>query len=437
MDTDPHSILMGERMNRLQVLAVALTVCLNGIDGYDVLSISFASPGIASAWGINRAALGLVLSMELMGMAVGSILIGSLADRLGRRPVLLGCLVLMATGMLMATTASGVTDLSVWRLLTGFGIGGMLAATNAAAAEFASTRRRNLCVSLMAIGYPLGAVIGGHFAAVLLQHHDWRTVFLLGACTTAAFLPLVWLWVPESPVWLYLQQPAGALARLNHALARLGCRALTSLPSPPAAAPKLSITDIFAPGLAGTTILMTLAYALHITTFYFIIKWVPKIVVDMGFAPAAAAGVLVWANVGGATGGALLGLVAQRLGARRVTIVALVLSVLMVTWFGHGQATLHQLALICAATGFFTNAGVVGIYALLAQVFPTHVRAFGTGFVIGIGRGGSALAPLVAGLLFTAGFGLQFVAIAMSAGSLVAALALLRLRVAEETVHHA
>jgi len=416
-------------MGALQVLAVALTVCLNALDGMDVLSVSFASPGIARDWGIKRDVLGVVLSMELIGMSVGSMLLGSLADQLGRRPLMLGCLVVMAGGMMMASTSGGVFDLSAWRLLTGFGIGGMLAATNAAAAEFPSARRRNLCVSLMAIGYPLGAVIGGYGAALLLKQHDWRSVFWLGAAATAAFFPLIWLFVPESPAWLYLKQPAGALARINRTLTRLGKPAIATLPPPPIAAPKLSIADIFAPALAGTTVLMTLAYALHITTFYFILKWVPKIVVDMGFAPAAAAGVLVWANIGGATGGAVLGLVAQRWGARRVTIAALIMSVLMVSWFGRGQADLHQLAVVCAATGFFTNAGVVGIYALVAHVFPTHARAFGTGFVIGVGRGGAALAPIVAGVLFTAGFGLQFVAIAMSAGSLIAAAALWRLRV--------
>jgi MFS family permease len=121
-------------MSRLQIAAVATTVGLNGLDGFDVLSISFASPGIASDWGIDRAALGFVLSMELIGMALGSVLLGNLANRIGRRPTMLACLILMTLGMFMATTAQDVTSLSIWRVLTGLGIGGMLAATNAVAA---------------------------------------------------------------------------------------------------------------------------------------------------------------------------------------------------------------------------------------------------------------------------------------------------------------
>ena len=172
------------------------------------------------------------------------------------------------------------------------------------------------------------------------------------------------------------------------------------------------------------TVLVTAAYFLHITTFYFILKWVPKIVVDMGFTPSSAAGVLVWANVGGAAGGAVLGFLSLRFGLKHLTIFVLVMSTIMVAVFGRGQANLAQLSLVCAITGFFTNAGVVGLYGIFAQVFPTHVRATGTGFAVGFGRAGAMLAPIVAGYLFRAGYGLEFVAIAMGVGSLVAAIAL-------------
>src|SRR3712207_1113691 len=131
-----------------QVLVVGMCILLNALDGFDVLSISFASPGIAAEWGIDRAALGLVLSMELIGMAVGSVVIGNLADRIGRRPTILGCLTAMAIGMGLAATADNVTTLSLYRLITGLGIGGMLAAINAMTAEFANAKRRNLAVGL-------------------------------------------------------------------------------------------------------------------------------------------------------------------------------------------------------------------------------------------------------------------------------------------------
>ncbi|MFZ4747452.1 MAG: MFS transporter [Sphingomonas sp.] len=415
-------------MSRLQIAAVATTVGLNGLDGFDVLAISFASPGIASDWGINRAALGFVLSMELIGMAIGSITLGNLADRIGRRPTMLACLVVMTFGMVMATTAQNVTSLSIWRVLTGLGIGGMLAATNAVAAEFANTRRRSLCLALMVIGYPIGAVIGGAIAAQLLDGGHWRIVFEFGAFATALFIPLVWFFVPETVDYLAKKQPANALARINQTLARMSHALLDALPKLDENQDKASIAALFTPALAATTVLVTIAYFGHITTFYFILKWTPKIVADMGFAPGLAGGVLVWANVGGALGGALFGLLTLRFGLKPLTLAMLLLSVIMVAAFGRGSDDLNHLALMAGAAGFFTEAAIVGLYSVLAQVFPTHLRASGTGFAIGVGRGGAALSPILAGLLFQAGFSLQAVAIVMGSGSLIATGALLALR---------
>jgi benzoate transport len=432
LQTDPRDLIATSPMSRLQVMVIGLTIALNALDGFDVLSISFASPGIAAEWGIDRAQLGIVLSMELIGMAIGSVLLGGVADKIGRRPTILGCLVVMAAGMFMATTVSGLIDLSLWRVVTGLGIGGMLASINAVAAEFSNTHRRHLSVSLMSIGYPVGAVLGGIVATRLLQGNDWRSVFYFGTAVTVALIPVVYFVMPESVHWLARKQPAGALERVNRALGRMGHAAVPVLPAISGDERRRSISDIFAPGLVGTTVIVTLAYFFHITTFYFIVKWVPKIVVDLGFAASSAAGVLVWTNVGGATGGALFGLLTQRFSVKALTIAVLLMSTVAVAVFGRTPPDLQQLSMICAVAGFCTNAGIVGLYAIIAQAFPTHVRAFGTGFTVGVGRGGSVLAPIIAGFLFTAGYTLPMVSLLMGLGSLFAAGALLMLKLERE-----
>lgn len=414
-------------LSRVQMLGILLCLLLNALDGFDVLAISFASPGIAAEWGIDRAALGLVLSMELIGMAVGSVALGAFADRAGRRPAILLCLLIMAAGMLAATFARNVEMLSAFRLFTGLGIGGMLACTNAMVAELANARTRSLAVGLMASGYPVGAIVGGSIAAKLLVGGDWRHVFLFGAGMTALFLPLAWFLLPESIRYLFQRQPKDALARANGLLARMGQGAIDALP-PRDAGAKLPLARLFAGPLARTTILLTIAYFCHIMTFYFILKWVPKIVVDMGYPASQAAGVLVWANVGGLAGAVLLSVLSWRLPLRALLVVALLAATAMVALFGQGQRDLAGLALVAGIAGFCTNAGVVGMYALIAQSFPTEARGSGTGFVIGIGRGGAALGPIVAGLLFSMNLGLPVVALAMAGGSLVAAAALLGLK---------
>jgi benzoate transport len=428
MTTDPREALARSPMTAAQILVVALTVALNALDGFDVLSISFASPGIAKEWGIDRAALGIVLSMELIGMAVGSALLGGVADRIGRRPTILGCLAVMATGMVMATTASGLAALSTWRIVTGLGIGGMLAAINAVATEFSNARRRHLSVSLMSIGYPLGAVLGGLVAARLLVDNDWRSVFYFGATVTAVLIPIVFAFVPESVHWLVRKQPLGALPKVNRSLTKMGYAAVDALPEIPADLRRRAFADVFAAQQLAGTVIVTLAYFLHITTFYFIVKWVPKIVVDLGFAASSAAGVLVWTNVGGAIGGAVLGLLTQKYSVKTLTIAVLLASTVAVAAFGQTPADLQRLSIICGLCGFSINAGIVGLYAIIAQVFPTHIRASGTGFTIGVGRGGSVFAPIIAGFLFAAGYGLPTVALLLGLGSFFAAGVLLFLR---------
>jgi MFS family permease len=334
----------------------------------------------------------------------------------------------MTVGMVMATTVSDLVMLSVWRVITGLGIGGMLAAINAVAAEFSSAKRKHLSVSLMSIGYPVGAVLGGLVAQQLLKVYDWRAVFYFGAAVTAALIPVVVFMVPESPDWLTRRQPEGALARINDTLRRMGHATVNALPALTADVRKGSIGDIFAPAMVATTAIVTAAYFFHITTFYFIVKWVPKIVADFGFPPASAAGVLVWVNVGGATGGAIFGLLTQRFSVKMLTIGVLVLSTVAVAVFGRTPPDLQQLSMVCLIAGFCTNAGIVGLYAIVAQAFPTHVRAFGTGFTIGVGRGGAALAPVIAGYLFNFGYPLPTVALTMAIGSLVGAAVLTMLR---------
>ncbi len=427
VNLDPAQVLDQSAMKRGQIIVVVITVFLNALDGFDLLSISFAAPGISAEWGIDRVALGVVLSMELVGMGIGSLLLGGVADSFGRRRMVLSCLVVMTFGMFMVTTAQNIVMLSIWRVLTGLGIGGMLAATNALAAEFSNQKRRHLAVSCMALGYPIGGILGGSVASILLGSYDWRSVFYLGSAATLLFIPLVYFLVPESVQWLARKQPENALERVNGIMKKLGHGAVSALPALTEEERNKSVTDIFSPEMRRVTVLVLLTYFFHVTTFYFILKWLPKIVVDLGFSAAAAGGSLVWANVGGAAGGAVFGLLTLRFGLKPLMLSIFAASFVCVAAFGHAGGSLQQLTLMAGVAGFFSNAGMVGMYAVMAHAFPTHARAFGTGFTIGLGRIGSILSPILAGYLFTLELGLPTVATCMAAGSLLAVLVFSRI----------
>ena len=421
---DPRTIIHHAPMSALQVLAVAITVGLNALDGFDVVSISFAAPGIATEWGVEQGALGIVLSMGLIGMGLGSLLIAPIADVVGRRPLMLGCLVAMTAGMFLSSSATNVYMLSLWRVITGLGIGGMLGSINAVAAEFSSHRRRDLSVAIMSIGYPAGVVLGGLVAAMLLTSYDWRAVFIFGGIMSAIFIPLILLLLPESLSFLVQKRPTNALGRINSILGRMGHAPLEALLPVPDAADRGRPTDIFRKALLPTTMVLGIAYFLHIMTFYYMQSWIPKIVVDLGFTQPQGSRVLVWANLGGAIGGAVLGGLAPRFGLNALTTIVTFGTAVVVALFGMISPDLAALTAIVFVAGFFWNAAVVGFYALAARNFPTHVRATGTGFMIGFGRAGAALAPIIAGFLFQAGLGRDVVSPIMAIGSLLGGVAL-------------
>jgi len=432
---DPRAIIAREPMHRRQVLIVAVATALNALDGFDVLSISFASPGIAHEWGITRAALGAVLSMELIGMGIGAFVLGSIADRIGRRPTILVCLAIMGLGMALASTAGGVATLSLFRLFTGLGIGGMLAATGAIVAECSNARRRNLSVAIMAGGYPIGAIVGGSIASVLLDVTGrWQSVFEFGAVMTLCFIPLVIRLVPETIAFLLHKRPADALDRINRTMVRQGRAPLTELPPVEERPAGPGIAQLLCPGVRTVTLLLTLVYFGHMMSFYFFVKWIPKIIVDMGFAAASAGGVLVWANVGGALGSLTVSLGSQRVGVRTLVVGAMFCGAVAICTFGYWPTTIATLSIMAGIGGFFTNGATAGLYAVIAQCFPAHLRAGGTGLVIGVGRAGAALGPVLAGLLFTAGWSLGPVATIMALGTLVAGIVLMLLRYQESAI---
>lgn len=428
MHTDPRETLNQSEMARLQYIVVAITVALNALDGFDVMAISFASPGIYAEWGITPAGLGLVLSMELWGMAAGSLLLGGIADQFGRKPTILACLFMMTFGMYLVTTTPSLTVLSIWRFITGLGIGGMLAAINAQAAEFSNLKNRGMAIAIMSAGYPIGGILGGAVVSQLLKYYDWRSVFYFGTAVTLLMIPLVALLMPESVHWLVRKRPAGYLERINATMTRIGHKALAMIPEFPEEAQRRTFVDIFSKTMLATTLCVTAAYFLHIVTFYFILKWVPQLVVQMGFSPASAGGVLTWASVGGAVGALTFGLLSKRFSLKNLTIFMFVCSAIGTILFGQTTPNLAVLSALVALAGYFINAGIVGMYSIIAQVFPTHVRASGTGFAIGVGRGGSALSPILAGFLLQGGMELPMVSVVMAMGSLLAAGALLFLK---------
>ncbi len=199
----PVSQLMDEKpMVSFQWGVVALCFMINMLDGFDVLVMAFTAASVSAHWGLSGISLGYLLSAGLVGMAIGSLFIAPWADRVGRRPLIIVCVGIAGSGMIASSQAASVEILGGLRLVTGLGIGGILASSYVIAGEYANKRWRGLAISLQSTAYALGATIGGLIAAQMIPALGWRSVFLYGGIVTLATLPILLLWLPESIAFL-------------------------------------------------------------------------------------------------------------------------------------------------------------------------------------------------------------------------------------------
>ena len=411
-------------LSTTQIIAIALTAVINAIDAYDVLSMSFVAPVIAKAWGIDKAALGLVLSSGFFGMVFGSLFIAPLADRFGRRPLILATLALMALGMTMAAFAPSVTVLALWRVVTGLGIGALVPINTPLVVEYANFKRRRLALAIMSIGFPLGSTLGGFAAAALIAYSRWQSVFLVGAVMSATLFVVALRWLPEPPAFLLARRPANALLRLNTYLVRCGHAPLDRMPEAEAVVPGRPYRTIFSKPNRLATIVLSSANFLYLLTVYYVLSWMPQLVADLGYSSVFATITSSVAALFGILAILSFSVFAARLAVRKIALFNMAGLAVAVGIFGLGDFGPVMLLALSGFVGVFLYAGGVALYGLIVDSFSPGLRATGVGFALGMGRVAGAIAPALAGQMFAVGvnrlgISITFAVYALAAAALV------------------
>ena len=391
-------------MSGFQIGVVILSFAIAALDGFDVLVSAYTAPSISQEWLLTPTQIGTLLSAGLIGMGAGALTIGPMGDRVGRRPTILLCLLILFAGMAGASTSINLYQLGAWRAFTGIGIGGILVNINVLVGEFSSTRYRHLAVVLMSIGYPIGATVGGIISVYLIRIYGWQSVYLFGALAAFGLLPLSLILIPESIEFLMSRQPRNALAIINRVLRRLGRPPIESLP------PKLMDDRIHA-RFAGIfrhpyhigAIAAGIYYLSVMMTGYFLLSWLPKIITLLGFDIRTGIFASLLLNLGGVIGCLVYGFFAKFLGVRRMALGQLVGLSIAIATFGYVRPISSVLLIVAAAIGFCLHSSVAALYVLVPFTFPVKMRGTGTGFAMGMGRVGAMIGPYVAGLLMAAG----------------------------------
>ena len=413
--------------SRYQWLIYVITFLIVLTDGYDTQAVSFAAPALRDEFGGDHAALGVLFSAGLLGSLIGGLIFGPLGDRIGRKPILLISLAIIAGGSLATAFADGIDQLSQLRFLTGIGLGGAIPGVIATAAEYAPRGRRSLIVALVFSGFPLGAVAGSITSALVLADFGWRLIFIIGAIAPALLLLATALWLPES-LALLERGSAAARARAQRVRERLGASAeLAGAEEGGHHGTRGSVFRLFTEGrAAGTALIWTICF-LGLLCIYGIVSWIPTLVREAGLPIEIAVLSSGALNTGSVFGNLVLARLADRIPPFGPLACAYFIGAIFVGAIGFASHSAATMLLVCFAAGLFTVGAQLSVTALVASYYPASVRATGIGWSFGIGRFGGVVGPTLAGLLLAQGTSFEHFMVAVGAVSAVAGCSVLAL----------
>lgn len=346
-------------------MVTALCFVLNMIDGVNIFTLTYVAPALQQQFAVGPEAFAVVFSAGLLGMGLGGIFLAPLADRWGRRPMILLALLLMAGAMIVSAFAGDIWMLAAIRLVVGLGIGTVLASITALSAGFAPPRWRHVAAGVPQAGYPVGATLAGFATAWALPIYGWPMVFAAAGGVTLLLLPLCWWLLPEAPE---TREEA-----------------------------RFSLSEALGGARWSSTLLLWVCTVGGFMALYFIGSWITKLAIAAGLPPTQAIIASAIYSAGACVGTIAISFAATRFDLRRLVLASLTLAALLFLVFGGVPMGLGMLLLVSFLIGVTLQGGVNANYPLVASVYPAEMRATGLGCAMGVGRVGALVGPLLGG----------------------------------------
>jgi len=397
---DVQSFINRHPFSPYQWLLFALCFFIVLLDGFDTAAVGFIAPSLLKEWGVEKSALGPVLSAALFGLAAGAILAGPLADRLGRRVVLLVSVLVFGVACGGSAFAGDLQQLTILRFVTGIGLGAAMPNAVTLISEFCPDARRATITNAMFCGFPLGAACGGFLAAWMIPQWGWRSVLVLGGVTPLVLFAVMLFVLPESVRYLVARNAQAD--RIRAVLRRIHASAADArhfaMAEQGAKGAGGSIALIFSrPYLVGT-LMLWLAYFMGLVIFYALINWMPVLFKDAGL-PAKTATLISALFPLGGVGAIFFGWLMDRYDGTRIIAIGYALTAFAVFMIGQVVGDVGLLTVTVFLAGTLMNTAQSSLPALAAGFYPTQGRATGVSWMLGVGRfGGIAGSFLVAEL---------------------------------------
>ena len=390
------------KLGSFQTGVIIICFALIMVDGFDTQSIAFVAPALRHTWEISPNTFGLLFSAGLLGSMIGAMSLGPVGDRLGRKPVILASTLLFGIMSLLSAGSSSVEMLATYRFIGGLGLGGLLPNAIALVAEYSPRRIRSTTIVATFIGFPLGAVIGGMASARIIPEYGWEMVFIIGGVLPLILLVIAWLLLPESIKFLALKAKrldkiASTLARLDPSLAAVAVERIRLPRNEPVKQP---VKKLFMDGRAKWTLFLWLLTFSALLLTYFLVHWIPLVLVDAGIPQQKAIMGVALLNLGGIIGSIIISRISDKRGPYAAMGVAMGIAIVFIAAIGMSTPAGAAVVLTVIFLAGFTFVGAqLNISAIAAINYPVEIRSAGSGWSIAAGRVGSIIGPLIGGLL--------------------------------------
>jgi AAHS family 4-hydroxybenzoate transporter-like MFS transporter len=389
-------------VGRFQLRAFLLCTAVLFVDGFDVQGITYVASTITREWGLVRGQLWPALTFGLVGVMLGAMFLAPLADRVGRRTVIVYSCVAFGVLTLLTPVVDSLLPLTVLRFFTGLGLGAALPNAIGLASEYAPHKRRALAVMFVGSGISLGAIGAGMATARLVEPYGWRAIFILGGILPLVLAVLLARALPESIRFAALvpSRQDEAKRLLRKIKPELGADDDIEIVSHDPEGGKATVRDLFGDGRGVATLCLWVTFFMSLLNVYLAINWLPTSLEASGYTTAQASVMTTRYHWGGVIGTYAFGLLMDRLGAHRMVLVALLLAA--IGFYTFATATDMQqwtTTAILALAGVGVIGAQVGANALATMTYPVAMRATGLGWALGVGRVGSIIGPTIVGLM--------------------------------------
>jgi AAHS family 4-hydroxybenzoate transporter-like MFS transporter len=409
-------------LTRFQVGTIVCCALVSALDGIDSQSIGVAAPFIADELGVKLADFGPIFSSALAGATLGAASFGPLADRFGRKTLLIVAVVLISVFTILTVFANSVPMLMIFRLLAGIGLGGATPCFIALTSEYAPARLRAALVTLMWSAFPLGGLLGGLLNWYLIPQAGWRAIFYIGGVAPLVLAFVLLFYLPESIKFLLVRRnDMTGVGRIVARFRSSPVRGDSHFVSDEKPLPGASIPHLFTEGRALGTLLLWVPFFMGFGVLTVAVLWTPALLKLNGISPANTAFVVAFNGLGGFIGQSSAGTLIKRFGILPVLIPAFLLGAAATVGLGYGASSIALASTFIGLIGVFMGFGTGGAIALAATIYPTPIRSTGVGWGMAMGRFGQIVGPLIAGALLGAGWTADRIMMVIACGGLIAA----------------